>query len=161
MKTKRSSLRAIVQVSTGRQAKRGEDKLVIGFSKWWRLMVKAMQVIDQFDRVQLTVIASEYGVYGSVSGRLSQLCNEGYIRQVVGCERFYPDEVLLVNPDLDGVELSYACGGQKRGRSALVYEKTSTWPLFMKRWSDVVLKHREEVQHGQTELPLVRSSSAK
>jgi hypothetical protein len=110
--------------------RKGTNKSEIRFraAAHYRGLVRALQVLDTFDCLQLAVIL---GVnYGTVSSMLAPIANEGYI-EVTHTRGVYSRAELKRNPDLLELKLNYGSGNTKK---SITFRKTKKWSAFMTRW---------------------------
>lgn len=110
----------------------GLEPVRLSLTKDYRALVKALQVLPEFDRIGLAVLVD--APFGTVSRVLSELENENYI-EPTGNKVVYTRADLVSNPDLQEHRLNYA-SGKKPTASSVSYRKSGKWPLFIKRWAD-------------------------
>lgn len=107
-------------------------------------LVRAMQVVDVFDRIQLRLLTDMK--FGTVAPLLSAMRREGYIELTGEPNKIYSETELKRNPLLNGVKLNYAkktrAGKTPRAAGSERFRKTAKWSQFMSRWHAVVKAHQ-------------------
>ena len=132
-------------------AKKRKTPLHIHVSSQWRMLVRSLQVLPVFDRIQLGVIT---GIpFGSVSRIVSELENEGYIEPVLQSGKpvkaVYSDGQLKRNPDLRGKTLNYGKGNERGARQ---YTKAKSFSEFITRWRAAVIASEKKKKKAEEQL---------
>ena len=111
----------------------GKSPVAMSGADYYKFLVRAIEVLPMFDRTGLSIMGKI--PYGTVSGRLSELENEGYIR-ATGTSAAYTESRIKRNPDLVGHKLNL---GTAPTKCAATYTKTEKWSEFMTRWRAYLL----------------------
>ena len=112
----------------------GISNLIFYRTPAFKYVVRAVDAIDEFDRIQLKIIAGpeQQIAFGTISRILSQMQNEGYIGRT-GLKRTYSKRALRRNPDLVGLKFNYS---RSDDTSSVILTKTGKWTEFMERWRE-------------------------
>lgn len=125
-------------------AKKGKTPLQLAYTPLWQKLIRALQILPAFDRIQLGILIDEE--FGTCSGRLSELHNEGYIQPILDAEGKpvkgkYSEGSLKRNPELKGRNLNYAKGKSKKFPGSETFEKSARFSELITRWRGVVIAH--------------------
>jgi hypothetical protein len=120
----------------------GTTPITFSADPGYRRVVKAMQVLRYFDRIQLGVLCDV--PFGTASRILTTFENEGYVVPTGGDKREYTRAELEANPDLLGVRFNYNDRSGKESpetcKSEVMQKVDKRWPELMRRWADFLLE---------------------